>query len=111
MRFTVTHGLVAATLVLAACSAIAEPTEPTAAPPPGTSAAGAGTTAAPTGAGADAPGIETIDHFIFLVQENRSFDHYFGTYPSAKGIPRRPDGASGYACPTSSRAGSACGRT
>ena len=45
--------------------------------------------ATPTSAGAEAPGIETIDHFIFLVQENRSFDHYFGTYPGAKGIPRR----------------------
>jgi phospholipase C len=28
-----------------------------------------------------------IDHLIFIVQENRSFDHYFGTYPGAKGIP------------------------
>ena len=33
-------------------------------------------------------GIETIDHIIIVVQENRSFDHYFGTYPGADGIPR-----------------------
>ena len=33
-------------------------------------------------------GIETIDHVIIVVQENRSFDHYFGTYPGADGIPR-----------------------
>ena len=28
-----------------------------------------------------------IDHVIVIVQENRSFDHYFGTYPGADGIP------------------------
>jgi phospholipase C len=38
------------------------------------------------------PGIETIEHIIVVVQENRSFDHYFGTYPGAEGIPRKPNG-------------------
>jgi phospholipase C len=38
-------------------------------------------------------GIRNIDHLIFIVQENRSFDHYFGTFPGANGIPRRPDGS------------------
>jgi phospholipase C len=28
-----------------------------------------------------------IEHFIFIIQENRSFDNYFGTYPGANGIP------------------------
>jgi phospholipase C len=28
-----------------------------------------------------------------VVQENRSFDHYFGTFPGADGIPRNPDGS------------------
>ena len=32
-------------------------------------------------------GIFKLDHLIFIVQENRSFDHYFGTYPGADGIP------------------------
>jgi phospholipase C len=32
-------------------------------------------------------GIEKIDHVVMIVQENRSFDHYFGTYPGADGIP------------------------
>jgi phospholipase C len=32
---------------------------------------------------------ERIEHLIFIVQENRSFDHYFGTYPGADGIPMR----------------------
>ncbi|HEX7464460.1 MAG TPA: alkaline phosphatase family protein [Actinomycetota bacterium] len=31
--------------------------------------------------------IEHIRHVIFVVQENRSFDHYFGTYPGADGFP------------------------
>ncbi len=28
-----------------------------------------------------------IKHVIVIMQENRSFDHYFGTYPGADGIP------------------------
>src|ERR1700758_2379668 len=28
-----------------------------------------------------------IRHVIIIMQENRSFDHYFGTYPGAEGIP------------------------
>jgi phospholipase C len=28
-----------------------------------------------------------IEHFIFIVQENHSFDNYFGTFPGANGIP------------------------
>jgi phospholipase C len=32
-------------------------------------------------------GIEKIEHIIIVVQENRSFDHYFGTFPEADGIP------------------------
>ena len=33
-----------------------------------------------------------IKHVIIIVQENRSFDHYFGTFPGADGIPMLPDG-------------------
>jgi phospholipase C len=32
-------------------------------------------------------GIHTIRHVIVIMQENRSFDSYFGTYPGADGIP------------------------
>ena len=35
-------------------------------------------------------GIRNIDHIIIVVQENRSFDHYFGTFPGANGLPRGP---------------------
>ena len=40
----------------------------------------------------EATGIFKLDHLIFIVQENRSFDHYFGTYPGADGIPTDADG-------------------
>jgi len=33
------------------------------------------------------PGLEKIQQFVFIMQENRSFDHYFGTYPGAEGMP------------------------
>ena len=32
-------------------------------------------------------GLEKIQQFVFIMQENRSFDSYFGTYPGANGIP------------------------
>jgi phospholipase C len=28
-----------------------------------------------------------IEHFIYIIQENHSFDSYFGTFPNANGIP------------------------
>jgi phospholipase C len=31
--------------------------------------------------------IHTIQHVVIVMQENRSFDEYFGTYPGADGIP------------------------
>ena len=49
------------------------------------------------------PGITKIQHVIVIMQENRSFDSYFGTFPGADGIPMQngaptvcvPDPASG----------------
>jgi phospholipase C len=43
-------------------------------------------------------GIHKIKHVIVIMQENRSFDSYFGTYPGADGIPPNacvPDPANG----------------
>ena len=34
-----------------------------------------------------ADGTSKIQHIIFIVQENHSFDNYFGTYPGANGFP------------------------
>ena len=36
---------------------------------------------------AAAPGIHKIQHVVVIMQENRSFDSYFGTFPGADGIP------------------------
>jgi phospholipase C len=32
-------------------------------------------------------GIHKIEHVVVIMQENRSFDSYFGTFPGADGIP------------------------
>jgi phospholipase C len=34
------------------------------------------------------PGLRKIRHVVVIMQENRSFDSYFGTYPGADGLPR-----------------------
>src|SRR5437588_42241 len=49
-------------------------------------AAGASPAAARTGVAAR-QGIHKIQHVVVIMQENRSFDHYFGTFPGADGIP------------------------
>jgi phospholipase C len=41
----------------------------------------------PSGSYLVAAGIHKIKHVIIVMQENRSFDSYFGTYPRADGIP------------------------
>ena len=42
---------------------------------------------ATSGAQAPTQGIHKIRHVVIIMQENRSFDHYFGTFPGADGIP------------------------
>jgi phospholipase C len=32
-------------------------------------------------------GLQKLQHIVIIMQENRSFDHYFGTFPGADGIP------------------------
>lgn len=44
------------------------------------------------GAAPQTAGIHKIRHVVIIMQENRSFDSYFGTFPGADGIPMR-DGA------------------
>jgi phospholipase C len=36
-----------------------------------------------------------IEHVVFLMQENRSFDHYYGTYPGVRGFDDHPKGSLG----------------
>lgn len=54
-----------------------------------TSGAGLGSSASRSAraAGSD---LGAIEHVIFLMQENRSFDHYFGTYPGVRGFNDHP---------------------
>src|ERR1044072_5986339 len=72
-------------LVAAACAPATTTTTPPPSPPssqsPGSSIA------------TQAHGLKTLKHLIFIVQENRSFDHYFGTYPGADGIPTKANGS------------------
>src|SRR2546430_4395390 len=50
------------------------------------------------------PEIHKIKHVIVIMQENRSFDSYFGTYPGADGIPMR-DGQPAVCIPDSAAHG------
>ncbi len=57
------------------------------------------TTAATAATAATAPPIYgKIDHVVFIIKENRSFDHYFGRFPGADGATTAPS-ASGRAVP------------
>ena len=49
-------------------------------------------TACPLSSGSSDRGIAAIEHVIVIMQENRSFDSYFGTFPGADGIPMADDG-------------------
>jgi phospholipase C len=40
----------------------------------------------------DGSAVPKIQHVIVIMQENRSFDHYFGTFPGAEGIPMDASG-------------------
>jgi phospholipase C len=71
-------GLVGAS-VLGACSSSAS--SPHSSPVPSTSAPGSD--------------LGAVEHIVFLMQENRSFDHYFGTYPGVAGFDDRPKGKLG----------------
>ena len=43
----------------------------------------------PTGSYIVPAGVHKIKHVIVIMQENRSFDYYFGTFPGADGIPMK----------------------
>src|SRR5258708_1284673 len=62
----------------------------TSAPPPASSSPAASSWGGPPQPALQ--GFENIQHLIFIVQENRSFDQYFGTFPGADGIPTNAKG-------------------
>jgi len=43
----------------------------------------------PSPTGASGQGVQKIKHIVVIMQENRSFDEYFGLYPGADGLPRQ----------------------
>ncbi len=51
------------------------------------SLAACSSSSSPTTTTNQSSGINKIQHVIVIMQENRSFDSYFGTYPGADGIP------------------------
>jgi phospholipase C len=69
--------------------------------------ASSGMEAPPVGKAAQLTGIHKIRHVVVIMEENRSFDSFFGTYPGADGIPMRngkpavciPNGIGGCARP------------
>src|SRR5260370_39859360 len=46
-------------------------------------------TPSPTTPSEPGVGIHKIQHVVVIMQENRSFDQYFGTYPGADGLPHQ----------------------
>ncbi|MBV8462792.1 MAG: hypothetical protein JO368_05835 [Acidimicrobiales bacterium] len=80
----VAAGALAVGLLAAGCSS------GSGSPSPSTSSSSGGglrVTGGPTGTYLVPPGIHKIRHVIVIMQENRSFDSYFGTFPGADGIP------------------------
>jgi phospholipase C len=82
---------VAAAIVVAAIIAVTHTTaRSTVATAARVGSAGAGGTGMLCAGGAcGATGIHKIRHVVMIMQENRSFDSYFGTYPGADGIPMK----------------------
>jgi phospholipase C len=46
---------------------------------------GGGTTGTPSPSSSIVPGENPIEHVVFIVKENRTFNNYFATYPGAEG--------------------------
>jgi phospholipase C len=70
------------------------------------SATGSTAHAAPT-----LTGIHKIQHVIVIMQENRSFDSYFGTYPGADGIPGLAGNPGTVPCLSVGKSGAKCVRS
>jgi phospholipase C len=83
LNVTAAAVLLSLSALTASCASGGAPSKPSAA----TAAPGLTPTAAATTPTEVPAGLEKIKHFVFIMQENRSFDSYFGTYPGADGIP------------------------
>ena len=84
--------LVAAAALMTAAAAACTAGQGTAGPgaaSPGTAGSPGRVVGSPAGKDVVPAGIHKIKHVIIVMQENRSFDSYFGTFPGADGIPMR----------------------
>ena len=77
LRRIVAVGCLAGAVLITGCGGTGRPHETSA----------VSTLAPPPPAPANLVGIHKIQHVVVIMQENRSFDSYFGTYPGADGIP------------------------
>jgi len=103
---------IAVSLVAAACGSGSHRAAPASPTPASTQPSTSSTTpTTPPGTSPDdstsgpaaAAGIHKIQHVVVIMQENRSFDSYFGTYPGAAGFPRNPDGTFAVCVPDPAR--------
>ncbi len=91
-REVLAAGLIGGTGALAACSTTKKLVPATTTRPPANVVAGptTSTTCLPSKGQ-----LSQIEHVVFVIQENRSFDHYFGTYRGVRGFADHPAGANG----------------
>jgi len=76
--------------VLGALSLLVGCVAPAAAPSPSAATASPAPTTNPPATARPAPlalARSKLKHIVVIMQENRTFDHYFGTYPGGDGIP------------------------
>jgi phospholipase C len=85
-RGKVSAVVVASALVATSCSGAGKPSSSATSTSSGTTP-GVTVSGGPTGTYVVPVGIHKIQHVIVIMQENRSFDSYFGTFPGADGIP------------------------
>jgi len=71
---------VAGALLVAACTSPGPPSAPSRT---------SGSASSASSASATETGIQKIKHVVIIMQENRSLDSFFGTYPGADGIPAK----------------------
>jgi phospholipase C len=77
-----------ASVALAALAGCTSATSPPSSPAQ-SAAAAEQVSGGPSGSYIVPAGIHKIKHVVIVMQENRSFDSYFGTYPGADGIPMK----------------------
>ncbi len=77
-----------ASVALAALAGCTSATSPPSSSAP-SAAAAEQVSGGPSGSYIVPAGIHKIKHVVIVMQENRSFDSYFGTYPGADGIPMK----------------------